>query len=104
MKKLFIGLDTGKKPPKLTIVNNDKKTIVRKSEVQAKIMWLLMCKRLVTMDDLLDVLWPDPDKMPDESFNNVRVNMHWAKQALRGSGWKIVATWGQGYSLVRDSQ
>ena len=64
-------------------------------------MWALMCRKRVSRDELAEILWPDPDDMPETSYNNIKVNIHWARQALRGSEWRIVSDKNRCYMLER---
>lgn len=69
---------------------------------QARILSVLRDRagELVTINDLRDVLWPDPDLEPDWAFKIIHVQVHRARKAV-ADGERIDTIHGKGYRLER---
>lgn len=63
------------------------------------IMTALLAHREVTIELLMEVLWPDPDSMPDLWYGNLMVRMHHLRRKLEPFGWTIAVRHGFGWRL-----
>lgn len=73
--------------------------LVHLMPAEGLIMLALLAHREVTMDLLMDVLWPDPDDMPDIWYRSTMVRMSWLRSKLLLFGWTIACRQGFGWRL-----
>lgn len=59
------------------------------SHQQVTLLWLLMCHREVSIEMIVEALWPDADDMPDAWSVALRTLQHRLRNSLYGSGWVI---------------
>jgi len=71
---------------------------------ETAMLWLLMCRPVVTVEDCQTALWPDPEDMAETWLTVVNVTRCRLRHALAGSGWEI--KWGgrSRWSLERTEQ
>ena len=74
----------------------------RLSPQQARLLLALMGRPLLARDMVSEVLWPDPDLMPNEWCNVIDMVFFRLRRKLVGSGWTIKTRTGQGWSLKRE--
>lgn len=63
----------------------------------------LMFHPRVTMDLAAEILWPDPDRMPEEWHNQIRCVMSRVRSKLRPYGWIVESKYGFGWKLERHA-
>ena len=73
------------------------------SPQECDLLFALMAHPFLSHEKLCDIMWPDPDQMPDTWANVIRKVMCVLRQALRhvGSEWRISTRWTLGYQLER---
>ena len=67
---------------------------------ELKLLLALMGRPLVSNDLLIEIIWPDPDKMALTAKNVIKVHVLNLRRKLFGSGWGITARHGVGWSLT----
>ena len=65
------------------------------------IMTALLGRREVTVELLMEVLWPDPDLMPDRWYEILVVQLSKLRGKLRRCGWTIAVRHGFGWRLAQ---
>jgi len=71
------------------------------SPQQLTILWELMARRSVTKDQLVEALWPNPDKMPDYFYNIICIRIHQLRKVIRPGGWDVINRYSMPYTLER---
>lgn len=59
----------------------------------------MMGRPLLTMDGAADILWPNPNFMPEYWVTCIRRSIFELRIALAGTEWRVRTDWGQGYRL-----
>lgn len=70
---------------------------------EASLLFVLMFHKEASDELILEVLWPDPDLMPDTWANVIRVTLNNLRAKLQPHGWEIINRFGYGYSLEMKS-
>lgn len=65
------------------------------------VLWAVMARQHVTIDDLMEMLWPHPDDMPDWWRSVIGKIMCDLRAKLRPSGWGIKKRHSKPIELVR---
>lgn len=73
------------------------------SGIQMRALFALMAQPLVTREQMMEVMWPDPDEMPDWCFSNIGAQLCKLRKNLRPAGWDIRARYGRGWVLVASA-
>lgn len=55
-------------------------------------------------DELIEVLWPDPDEMPDWSHEAIGVKIFRLRQKLAAFGYGINVCYGWGWALEKTDE
>ena len=63
------------------------------------LMTTLLGHREVTVELLMEVLWPDPDLMPDYWYDCLRKHLSRLRKKVRPFGWDIKNRYGFGWHL-----
>ena len=74
---------------------------------EASVLFAVMCRPTVSVTDLIEMLWPDPDAEPDWAATIVHVVMLHLRGKMAGSGWTIgrmASAVGARYSLKRAEE
>ena len=71
------------------------------SPQEAQLLYAVMARPLVTWDLASEVMWPDPDDMPDFWLDTLRSVACRLNRRLRGHGWRVRREWGIGWRLER---
>ena len=53
----------------------------------------------LTEEDVMEIMWPDPDRMPDWWAGSMKVKFHRINSILEPFGWRIKARYNWGWSL-----
>lgn len=61
----------------------------------------LMCHSRVPRELAAEILWPNPDTMPEEWHNQIRCVMSRIRTKLRPFGWNVESRYGFGWKLER---
>lgn len=61
----------------------------------------MMGRPELSADLAAEILWPDPDKMPETWLIQIRTVMSRARAKLRPFGWRIASRYGFGWRLER---
>ena len=71
------------------------------SKAQCRLLVLLGLNtpRLMTIGELIECAYPDPDEEPDDAEECVRSRIRDIRARLRG--WTVTGVWGRGYILER---
>ena len=62
-------------------------------------MTTLLCHREASLELLVEVVWPDPDDMPDLWYRSLMVRLHTLRRKLEALGWTITVRRGFGWRL-----
>jgi DNA-binding response OmpR family regulator len=73
--------------------------VVLLNPIQTSILFSLMCRPKVPAALMSEVVWPDPDTMPDRWNDLLRVEMTRLRAKLRAFGVRITTVYGQGYTM-----
>ena len=65
-----------------------------------RLLVALMFSEVLTNDEIMEILWPHPDDMPDQWANVIRVEIARLRKFLKPDGIKIKVHFGLGYRLV----
>lgn len=69
-------------------------------EPQEQILLLaLMGRPTCTKDLLSEILWPDPDFMPDHWVSLIRLRVHTLRRKINRFGWTISVRYYHGWTL-----
>ena len=68
------------------------------------VMTALLSHREVTAELLMEVLWPDPDDMPDTWHDILKILLSRLRHNLRAFGWVIKNRHGFGWHLVEPNE
>lgn len=93
------GLHEYNDEPRFDLKSDDGK-IIRLPPAEFKVLLAIMGRQLVTNDLLVEVLWPDPDKMALTATQVIRCHMLRLRKKLSGSKWSIINRRGIGWSLT----
>jgi len=66
---------------------------------QAAALFALMCKPLVSVADLSEIFWPNPDAMPDTWVSAAKQHIHHLRRALLEFGVDVENVYGRGWRL-----
>ena len=72
------------------------------SNQQANVLLAMMLFRSVSKDKLIELIFPNPHKEPEEAPANLRTQIMRVNRRIQESGWQIVSAGGKGnaaYSL-----
>ena len=64
-------------------------------------LWAVMARKAVSEDDIMEMLWPHPDNMPDNWGGVLGILRHRLNAKLKVGGWGIKKPYGKPFSLVR---
>ena len=64
------------------------------------VMTALLAHREVRVDLLMEVLWPDPDRMPDLWYRSLAVCLYKLRRKLLPFGMTVAARYGFGWRLL----
>ena len=65
-----------------------------------RLLVALMFSEVLTNDEIMEILWPDPDAMPDLWASSIRCEMVKLRTFLKPDGIKIKVHPGFGYQLI----
>ena len=65
-----------------------------------RLLVALMFSEVLKNDEIMEILWPHPDDMPDQWAESIRVEMVKLRKFLKPDGIKIKVHFGLGYRLV----
>ncbi len=77
---------------------------VRLTPQEATVLLAVMARPEVAAAELAELLWPDPDAMPDFWRDNIGAVLCTLNAKLRPFGWDVVARVGFGWRLVRTDE
>lgn len=69
-------------------------------EAQGKLLMALMFRPFLSLDEAVEVLWPDPDDQAEMWMVCIRVHMHGIRKILSREGIQITFMPRQGYRLT----
>ena len=64
-----------------------------------RVLWALMCHKRIDRNIMSEILWPDPDEMPDQWLKVIGVVIHRLNETIRLHGYNVKGTYGWGWSL-----
>lgn len=68
---------------------------------EGRIMTALAFSQELSAEEAVEILWPDPDRMPDCWLNQITNIMARLRAKLRPFGWDIKARYGFGWRLEK---
>jgi len=76
---------------------------VQLSPQQATLLFALMCRKEVSKELAAEMVWPDPDTMPDTWSDCIRLLLHTLRAAIQPC-WRILNRPGYGWRLEAVGQ
>lgn len=68
----------------------------------AQLLYGVMCHPLLTWELGVELLWPNPDTMPEGFRSALTQVVGHLRHSMRGSGWAVEGVWGVGWRLVKQ--
>lgn len=88
--------------PHYAVGNRD--TSVDLTPFEGRLMTALVFSGEMTRDEAAEILWPDPDRMPDLWHNALWCVLSRLRTKLRPFGWDIESRYGFGWKLERHER
>lgn len=67
---------------------------------QASIILFLAINHYAEVNELIELLWPDPDDEGEDVYNHIRVLISMLRPKLRKVGYDIVPNWKRAYNFM----
>ena len=76
-------------------------TSVDLTPFEGRILTALAFNRELTSEDAVEILWPDPDQMPDFWYSQIVCLITRIRNKLRPFGWAVINRYGYGWRLEK---